>query len=143
MPTPGYYFRDGGTTPPAEMTANPDNEFRQRLVHSQRPATATGNAPLAQQTTTSHQLATGNHKLQGAAQEAGKEDGTTNLGWQKNAKGVDTLVGGISNEDLWMLIRRFNKASRPLSSCTKPLTRTCSKHSMSRPSPGSHPVGWI
>lgn len=34
-------------------------------------------------------------------------------GWQANAVGVDTLVGGIRNEELWTLIRRFNKVLCP------------------------------
>lgn len=110
MPTPGYYFRDGGTTPPPEE--NPDNEVRQRILGMRGTRTVAMKAPLAQNTSTSHELATGEHQILGAAQEAGKEDRTTNLGWQANAKGVDTLVGGIPNEELWTLVRRFNKASR-------------------------------
>lgn len=85
--TPGYYFRDGGTTPANEI-ANPHDEFRQRIS---KPVTATNKAPLGQATSTSHVLATQNHAVQGAAQKA------------------DTLVGGLDNDDLWMLIRRFNK----------------------------------
>lgn len=108
--TPGYYFRDGGTTP-AEELANPHDDFRKRITTANKPVTATKQAPLGQETSTSHILATQNHAIKGAAQEAGKEDGITNLGWQKNAKGVDTLVGGLDNDELWMLIRRFNKAS--------------------------------
>lgn len=115
MPTPGYVFRDGGTTPPPEE--NPDNEFRQRITQAKKPVTATKKAPLGQETSTSHQLAVANHELKGAAQEAGKEDGITNLGWQANAKGVDTLVGGLPNDDLWLLVRRFNKASEPSPAC--------------------------
>ena len=107
--TPGYYFRDGGTTPTTEKN-DPNSEFRQRITKATKPVTATKKAPLGQETSTSHVLATQNHEITGAAQEAGKDDGITNLGWQKNAKGVDTLVGGMDNDDLWMLIRRFNKA---------------------------------
>ena len=116
MPPPGYVFRDGGTTPPAEE--NPDSEFRQRTTKATKPVTVatTSNAPLAQNTTTSHALATGaegDHDIQGAAQRAGKEDKTSNLGWQANGVGTDTLVGGLPNEELWTLVRRFNKASAP------------------------------
>ncbi|KAJ9610849.1 hypothetical protein H2200_005626 [Cladophialophora chaetospira] len=106
MPSPGYYFRDGGTTPPAEE--NPDSEFRKRITKATKPVTvaATSNAPLAQNTTTSHALATGaegDHDIQGAAQRAGKEDKTSNLGWQANGKNTDTLVGGLPNDELWTL----------------------------------------
>lgn len=111
MPTPGYYFRDGGTTPADEIDNPANTEFRQRISKGVKPITATKKAPLGQETSTSHILATQDHAIKGAAQEAGKIDGTTNLGWQKNAKGVDTLVGGLDNDDLWILIRRFNKVS--------------------------------
>ena len=118
MPSPGYVYRDGGTTPP--LKEHPESEFRKRITQNikkpqpppaPKPITATEQAPLGQNTSTSHQLATGEHELRGAAQEAGKEDRTTNLGWQANAVGVDTLVGGLPNEELWTLVRRFNKAS--------------------------------
>jgi hypothetical protein len=118
MPTPGYVFRDGGATPPPEE--NPNSEFRQRITKATKPLhptptpAATANAPLAQNTTTSHELATGakgDHELTGAVQQAGKEDRTSNLGWQANGANTDTLVGGLPNEELWTLVRRFNKAS--------------------------------
>jgi hypothetical protein len=54
-------------------------------------------------------LATSQRELTGAVKDAGKEDTTTNLGWQANADRVDQLVGGIDNDDLWTLVRRFNK----------------------------------
>lgn len=104
MPTPGYYFRDGGTTPLEEKDQN--DEFRRRIT---TPKKAPQQALLGQETSTSHILAS-QHQDQGAVQQAGKEAFTSNLGWQKNAKGVDTLVEGLENDDLWMLIRRFNKA---------------------------------
>lgn len=109
MPAPGYVFRDGGATPPPEQ--DPNSEFRKRITNATKPITATEQAPLGQSTSTSHQLATGDYEILGAAQKAGKEDRTTNLGWQANAVGVDTLVGGLPNDDLWTLVRRFNKAS--------------------------------
>jgi hypothetical protein len=114
MPTPGYVFRDGGATPPAEQ--NPDSEFRQRITQATKttkPAPVDPNVLLAQHTTTSHELATGaigDHETPGAVQRAGKEDKTSNLGWQANGEDTDTLVGGLPNDELWTLIRRFNKA---------------------------------
>jgi len=133
--TPGYHFVDGGTTPTSEI-ANPHDKFRQRILQARKPDTATSKAPLGQGSSTSHILATQKHDIGGAVQKAGKEDGITNLGWQANAKGVDTLVGGLDNDDLWLLIRRFNKAcSRPdLRSTTHPLTARRSKRSMSKQS---------
>ena len=133
MPTPGYYFRDGGATPPPEENAN--SEFRQRISKATKPVTATAQAPLGQDSSTSHQLATGQHELRGAVQEAGKEDRTSNLGWQANAVGVDQLVGGLPNDELWTLVRRFNKVS---ASSLHPSTRShhaASKCTMSKPFP--------
>ncbi|EXJ87947.1 hypothetical protein A1O1_04874 [Capronia coronata CBS 617.96] len=101
MPPPGYVFRDGGTTPPAEE--HPDPEVRRQALEANKPITATSQAPLGQNTSTSHQLATETQEIQGAAQRAGKEDTTTNLGWQANAVGVETLVGGLPNDELWTL----------------------------------------
>lgn len=127
MPTPGYVFRDGGATPPAEE--NPDSEFRKRITEASKPITATDKAPLGQNTSTSHQLATGagDHEVLGSAQKAGRENRTTNLGWQANAVGVGTLVGGLPNEDLWTLVRRFNKAS------TRQARRRCSEQELTTP----------
>lgn len=119
MPQPGYVFRDGGTTPPAEE--KPESEYRQRITNATKPGTpaattiaATTNSPLAQNPTTSHELATGakgDHEIGGAVQRAGKENRISNLGWQANGVGTDTLVGGLPNDELWTLVRRFNKAS--------------------------------
>lgn len=130
MPTPGYYFRDGGTTPPPEE--NTDNTVRQRVTQgaqaqqerakqAPKPITATEKAPLGQNTSTSHQLAVSQQDILGAAQNAGKKepDRITNLGWQANAVGVDTLVGGLPNEELWTLVRRFNKACIHLNECER------------------------
>jgi hypothetical protein len=47
----------------------------------------------------------------GAAQvEHGQE--VVNLGWNEPKEHIASpLVGGLSNEDLWLLVRRFNKVS--------------------------------
>jgi hypothetical protein len=115
-PEMGYVFRDGGTTPPLHPDEPfPASEAVLQLQEEQikpittKPITATAAAPLGQATSTSHELAVGDYEILGAAQEAGKEDHITNLGWQANSKDIDTLVGGLPNEDLWTLVRRFNK----------------------------------
>jgi len=47
----------------------------------------------------------------GAAQ-AEHEEEVVNLGWNEPKEAVSNpLVGGLSNEDLWVLVRRFNKVS--------------------------------
>lgn len=120
MPTPGYVFRDGGTTPPNEAatTALAPRLGGGVVPVNVRPQTV-AQSPIAQHTSESHALATESQELQGAAQRAGKEARITNLGWQANAKGVATLVGGIPNEELWTLVRRFNKVQSSLTSQTK------------------------
>ena len=62
-------------------------------------------------TTTSHVLADADHDEKGAAQrDRGDPEGEEDLGWNQDAEAVPTpLIGGLSNEDLWTLIRRFDK----------------------------------
>lgn len=59
--------------------------------------------------TESHALAQADHDEKGAAQaEHGEE--VVNLGWNEPALAISNpLVGGVSNEHLWVLVRRFNK----------------------------------
>jgi hypothetical protein len=116
MPTPGYVFRDGGTTPPTEVETTALESGANATQANAEPATPPPPPPpppqnplLEQKTSESHALATESHDLKGAAQKAGQEAQTTNLGWQANAKGVATLVGGLPNEELWTLVRRFNR----------------------------------
>ena len=60
--------------------------------------------------TDSHVLSKVDQDDKGLAQKAGQTDTVTDLGWNQHADELDEqLVSGISNEDLWMLIRRFNK----------------------------------
>jgi Protein of unknown function (DUF3292) len=64
---------------------------------------------LADQPTLSHALATEEHEEKGAAQEDHGEE-VVDLGWNEPAEKIENpLVGGIPNEDLWVLVRRFNK----------------------------------
>jgi len=64
---------------------------------------------LTQQPTASHALAYAETEEKGAAQLSA-DDGVTDLGWNEpNEKIANPLVGGMENEELWVLIRRFNK----------------------------------
>jgi len=76
MPMPGYVFRDGGTTPPPDD--DPHSEFQKRITQATKPVTTILKAPLGQNTSTSHQLATSEHEVLGAAQKAGKKYGGQN-----------------------------------------------------------------
>ncbi|GMF84831.1 unnamed protein product [Aspergillus oryzae] len=57
--------------------------------------------------TDSHALSQIDHDEKGLAQKAGDTDEVTDVGWGHSPQG--RIGAGLSNEDLWMLIRRFNK----------------------------------
>lgn len=67
---------------------------------------------LTDKPTESHALAmeaANNPEEKGAAQIDHEEE-VVNLGWNEPKEAVQNpLVGGLNNEDLWMLVRRFNK----------------------------------
>lgn len=65
---------------------------------------------LADEATDSHTLAMADHDEKGFAQEI-HDNEVKDLGWQEEDVGKipNPLVGGIPNEELWVLIRRFNK----------------------------------
>lgn len=67
---------------------------------------------LSEQPTSSHALAMADHDQKGAAQEVHDRE-VKDLGWTTgNDKIPNPLVGGMPNEDLWVLVRRFDKVSR-------------------------------
>lgn len=72
-------------------------------------------APTEELPTESHQLA---HAKEGEGLEelgvAQVDHGHTevrDLGWNEDPKNVPPLVGGLPNEELWTLLRRFNKVN--------------------------------
>ncbi|KAH8645820.1 hypothetical protein BX600DRAFT_421383 [Xylariales sp. PMI_506] len=67
---------------------------------------------LADRTTLSHALAMdgGNQEEQGAVEQFEGQADVADLGWHKEKDTIPyPLVGGMDNEELWMLTRRFNK----------------------------------
>ncbi|OCK83359.1 hypothetical protein K432DRAFT_432934 [Lepidopterella palustris CBS 459.81] len=59
--------------------------------------------------TESHALAMADHEEKGAAQN-GRDVEVVDLGWNEPEHTIPApLVGGLRNEELWVLIRRFNK----------------------------------
>lgn len=53
-------------------------------------------------------------EVKGAAQVDHAEE-VVNLGWNEPKEAIaNPLVGGLNNEDLWVLVRRFNKVSELL-----------------------------
>lgn len=79
------------------------------IPHETDPEKEDRTVTMTEQPTESHALAMQDHEEKGAAQiEHDKE--VVNLGWNEPAQAVSNpLVGGLSNEDLWVLVRRFNK----------------------------------
>ncbi|KAJ6083037.1 hypothetical protein N7467_007172 [Penicillium canescens] len=60
--------------------------------------------------TDSHVLSQVEQDEKGLAQKAGDTKEITNIGWGVSPNVIEEpLVAGLSNEDLWMLIRRFDK----------------------------------
>jgi hypothetical protein len=60
--------------------------------------------------TESHVLANADHEEKGAAQHDHGETEVRDLGWNEKPHDVpNPLVGGLPNEELWTLVRRFNK----------------------------------
>jgi Protein of unknown function (DUF3292) len=74
---------------------------------------------LADSPTDSHGLAAADHEEKGAAQEEHFEAEVKDLGWSEPKEEItQPLVGGIDNEELWLLVRRFDKASLIASTLT-------------------------
>jgi len=64
---------------------------------------------LADEPSMSHALAASDHDVKGLAQEAHDLE-VKDLGWNEPEKNIPSpLVGKLPNEDLWILVRRFNK----------------------------------
>ncbi|CAK3823207.1 Succinate--hydroxymethylglutarate -transferase [Lecanosticta acicola] len=64
---------------------------------------------LQQKPTDSHALATADHDEKGAAQQGHSREGK-DLGWTEDVDNIpNPLVGGMPNDELWVLVRRFNK----------------------------------
>ena len=113
MPMPGYVFKDGGPIPDSELdeqqrTNNPPGETSRADATSNSsnfntPTSSTSHA------SDSHALAHADHDEKGVAQ-LGHDESIKDLGWNEHPADVPTpLVGGLPNDDLWKLVRRFNK----------------------------------
>jgi hypothetical protein len=65
---------------------------------------------ITEEPTLSHSLAMQDQEVKGAAQKDHGVEEVADLGWNEPADQVaNPLVGGMKNEDLWILVRRFNK----------------------------------
>lgn len=73
------------------------------------PAVTETSTTLEKGPTESHALATQDHEEKGAAQEVHEEPEVKDLGWDNVPEHIPApLVGGLPNEELWVLVRRFN-----------------------------------
>ena len=85
------------------------------------PGKAETSQTLAAEPTMSHALAVADHDEKGLAQES-HDNEVKDLGWNESENHIPSpLVGGMSNDDLWILIRRFNKV-RPIPLISNALT---------------------
>lgn len=84
----------------------PDDTARQAPEENAETTPALGDGATA-----SHALAVGDHEEKGIAQEDHDKE-VVDLGWNEQASEIPApLVGGMENEELWLLVRRFNKVS--------------------------------
>ncbi|KAK8880087.1 hypothetical protein PGQ11_001381 [Apiospora arundinis] len=75
---------------------------------------------MAEEPTLSHALALDDHDEKGIAQQDHFEEDVMDLGWNERKEHIAApLVGGLGNEDLWLLIRRFNKQLYHVKESTK------------------------
>jgi hypothetical protein len=92
-----------------------DGTYMNTVDSSQPPVQeSTGPVPGgASAPTASHALATADHDEKGIAQLHGQhntEAEVKDLGWNERPEKIPApLMGGLPNEELWMLVRRFNK----------------------------------
>ena len=79
-------------------------------IHDHNASSETQNSPsLKDAQTISHALAVTSHDQKGAVQHASGQE-IKDLGWNAPQESVPSpLIGGMDNEYLWMLVRRFNK----------------------------------
>lgn len=86
----------------APLTADPEQQHEETAQS------------LADAPTMSHALAVDDHDVKGEAQLSHNGE-IKDLGWTDDVDQiVNPLVGGMPNQDLWVLIRRFNKVSWPV-----------------------------
>ena len=94
----GVYYQD--LVPIPEKTNAVSDPNKTEVAHA-----------LDEGNTASHALASNiaEHEEKGIAQK-GHDEEVKDLGWNEPQEKIPgPLVGGMGNEELWMLIRRFNK----------------------------------
>ena len=77
---------------------------------------------LTDKPTESHALAmeAAKHPEERGAAQVVHGDEVVDLGWNEPKQDISSpLVGGLDNEDLWVLVRRFNKVTITVTPCCK------------------------
>ena len=126
MPTPGYVFKDGGPIPDDELKGPQTSQnilgdtTRPSTTNSSTLNTPTSSTSALNAPSDSHALALADHEEKGAAQHNASEE-VKDLGWDSDPKHVPTMVGGLPNEELWTLIRRFDKQMYRVKATAGPL----------------------
>ncbi len=147
MPMPGYVFKDGGPIPdsdlvdpnhpsnhtvgatpnmePATRTSTSNNSQSNSVTSIMNTPTSSASASSASAGSApsdSHALASAHHEHIGAVQKDHEDGEVRDMGWQEHPKDVPTpLVGGLPNEELWTLVRRFNKQMYHVKATNDPL----------------------
>jgi hypothetical protein len=129
MGTQGVVYRDliDESVPETHLTLGADttSTLHQGTTSTLHESAAT---TLLDAPTESHALALkgakGVHPSEAGAAQIPHSKEVVDLGWNEPKEHVVApLVGGLSNEDLWLLVRRFNKV-RSLSRHTTPIRLT-------------------
>ena len=136
MPMPGYVFKDGGPIPDCDLK-DPQNQVvgqennTEAITRTSTSNTTSNSSKLNTPTSSSndvlnapsdsHALANSDHEEKGAVQKDHEEGEVRDMGWGENPQNVPTLVGGLPNEDLWALVRRFNKQMYHVKATNDPL----------------------
>jgi hypothetical protein len=97
----GVVYKDLGTDntePIANSFKDPSRAKEQAAV------------PLHEGPTVSHALATSPSMEEPGLVQLDHDEEVKDLGWNQPKEGIPApLVGGMENEDLWVLVRRFDK----------------------------------
>ena len=142
MPMPGYVFKDGGPIPDSDL-ADPTNPSNHTIgaTPNMEPAASNNsqsnsvasimNTPTSSASASSasngdapsdsHALASADHDHIGAVQRDHEEGEVRDMGWDEHPTNVPNLVGGLPNEELWTLVRRFNKQMYHVKATNDPL----------------------
>jgi hypothetical protein len=135
MGTQGVVYRDlidKDVEPPQHAVAETNPTAHHGTTTREGTTTTLLGAP-----TESHALAVeaakSTHPAEAGAAQVQHTEEVVDLGWNEPKEHVARpLVGGLSNEDLWLLVRRFNKVRIFWRGLQRPWLTGCSKCTMSK-----------